>query len=1554
MPTQINEIPKVFQPGETLESSELNAIISQINSTIRKLNSVETSLDNHEYDVSIPITNIYCRTKKGINAINFFPQADAKRDELFERVSACETSRGIKYDSNFFEVAITDNPDQMNGIWTAYPQGINESLPHEWTVSFKKLDNGEIRYMFGPVLTSNYGHNGQDGDGVQYVYKLFSKELTEEERILNTPQKPLLPNNEGEYIPAGWTDDPQGPTKELQYEYVATLKRTQGNWGEFEKISLWSKYSEDGSNGDFQMRVFCRYIATRQKPSPNTPVGGTYEYPYPTGSTDVTWSTSVPTGDGPIWTSTKIFKGTGQTTEWSTPALEADSAELDIEYSSVNERPNANTLRTVPKTQHPSINVWHDPNEANIDLSAMIWRAERKIKNGAYDGEWVITRIKGVAGSFKSMVFRRFKPTIQQAAPPIPSGGTYENPIPDGNLWFDGIPAGDSKTNGPIWASVRTFYNDGTQSSWSEPQLQADSEDLDIEFSPGIGEEHTQPSNPTGEPFSNRNAQKWYDPSYGDFNLIGPMIWRAERKVNNGKYVGNWTVTRIYGEKGEIGPQGKRGSFKSCVFKRSNSVINNFNAVDGSGNIIDGATYDNPIPNGSGDFAGWTDGIPSGDETLWMAVSKFSGDNDNHTNWTVTQQTDSIDLDIEFSPGDDCPPMDLISNNGNTVFTHPINNYESDGSTKTSARIARENAGWYDASALPAEQPIIWRAERKVHNQQYEGDWIITRIQGEKGDDAVLTDAQQQDLEVAGLQILVTPQNIILDQTDVLTGSTDDKIDDVVANIVVYDRTGQPLPNNKYQIKVTNNVPAVELYANEYKINGVMAPLSSVTNYLEISGTNTTDSKSIKVKNLPITTTTVNGTSTYTYTYNKGYIRVILTVSVGENVTKNVKIDIPWYLNKLGERITKLKGDLESTLMSKTSFSDPNDPIISNYTASILDGADGKLFRYGLIKNKQGGGYEASFDAQYLQNAAENISKLSKSITGTNLIADTGWSNNFYSTGGSSVLGSTNPRTLCSPFMKLSPGEYIFSCYVPNTVVTNGTLPNGNLIVKMLGFNKKQNPEYIAYTETSSNVDYIKTNLSSTEYTDAIKVSKSGANGFLVSDTSTRYTGDYYVLNNNTYVRMYFVLTVEQDLYYTLYVQKQNSNNSPWSDLTTCLRPQLELRLESNENYMPTAWTPGPQDFSSEIKQTAGTISVTATTARDTANDAITGLNNLASNIKDTGIIISGENRYIEMYADKFKLKDTNDNIVFGKEDGSNNVTFTGDVIAKSLTAGSQTGMKIVTASDTIQFVNANNVTVGRFVINGNGLEFYILNSEGKEYKIKWDSWASTTSSGTDSYRQLYAKTSNNGFTEAIKVYYSSSKGKYYSDQAGTSLANGIQLYEMSTDNINQFLVDLKAMTDAGVPDINMRTWASGYYFTNSDRYQKVSFVNGNKTILSGTENLYHKITFNKNTSNEKVVWVTGYKYNPEAGNVPIGNDDALSELLNKIYVYYSYPSSQSQPTVQKISSTGNIRKITNSTGESSLKYCSITTDFKPFSGTVATAERSERTGTLILHNYSN
>jgi len=135
----------------------------------------------------------------------------------------------------------------MNGVWTAYPQGISASLPHEWEVSYKKLEDNSIIYVSGPVLYSNYGYNGTDGDSVQYIYKIFDHKLSGTEEEENTPFKPENPNSDGEYIPSGWKDNPQGPTREYPFEYVAILKKIKGNWEEkFEKISLWSTFSESG------------------------------------------------------------------------------------------------------------------------------------------------------------------------------------------------------------------------------------------------------------------------------------------------------------------------------------------------------------------------------------------------------------------------------------------------------------------------------------------------------------------------------------------------------------------------------------------------------------------------------------------------------------------------------------------------------------------------------------------------------------------------------------------------------------------------------------------------------------------------------------------------------------------------------------------------------------------------------------------------------------------------------------------------------------------------------------------------------------------------------------------------------------------------------------------------------------------------------------------------------------------------------------------------------------------------------------------------------------
>lgn len=174
--------------------------------------------------------------------------------------------------------------------------------------------------------------------------------------------------------------------------------------------------------------------------------------------------------------------------------------------------------------------------ERTVSIFATAWDEDGNEYNG-YNELTVQRQYRAGKPQFPSMVFKR---SVIKPATPI--GGTYTNPIPEG--WEDGIPSG----TGIVWASVCTFYGDGTSSGWSEPQAQIDTDNLDLEFSASS----TEPSAPTGDvPFADHESEGWYDPTSP--NLPEMVIWRAERKVKNGAYDGDWVVTRIYGEKGDTG-----------------------------------------------------------------------------------------------------------------------------------------------------------------------------------------------------------------------------------------------------------------------------------------------------------------------------------------------------------------------------------------------------------------------------------------------------------------------------------------------------------------------------------------------------------------------------------------------------------------------------------------------------------------------------------------------------------------------------------------------------------------------------------------------------------------------------------------------------------------------------------------------------------------------------------------------------------------------------------------------------------------------------------------
>ena len=165
-----------------------------------------------------------------------------------------------------------------------------------------------------PILWSNWGVQGMDGDGVQYIYKLFDHELTDAERTSNIPTKPSQQNSSGEWLPisgdSNWYDDPQAPTSSMKFCYCSIIKRINGVWGSYEKLGLWSKWSEDGTNGETPAFLF-KWETSVDAPTVTAPN-------YVAGTNLGGWSKSAPNKvEGKkLWMSQNILVLSGSTYSW--------------------------------------------------------------------------------------------------------------------------------------------------------------------------------------------------------------------------------------------------------------------------------------------------------------------------------------------------------------------------------------------------------------------------------------------------------------------------------------------------------------------------------------------------------------------------------------------------------------------------------------------------------------------------------------------------------------------------------------------------------------------------------------------------------------------------------------------------------------------------------------------------------------------------------------------------------------------------------------------------------------------------------------------------------------------------------------------------------------------------------------------------------------------------------------------------------------------------------------------------------------------------------------
>ena len=151
-----------------------------------------------------------------------------------------------------------------------------------------------------------------------------------------------------------------------------------------------NKVKAEGTDGTNAKSAFTSFVFTRHSENPGRPSGGDYQNPIPT-NTDIIWYDHVPPGNEMPWMSSRIFSSDGeypQQNEWSLPTYAADTADIDIAFSSNTEKPNT----PVSHGDHSGDDNWSNSADENT-----IWMAISKMRNNEWSS-WEINRIKGERG----------------------------------------------------------------------------------------------------------------------------------------------------------------------------------------------------------------------------------------------------------------------------------------------------------------------------------------------------------------------------------------------------------------------------------------------------------------------------------------------------------------------------------------------------------------------------------------------------------------------------------------------------------------------------------------------------------------------------------------------------------------------------------------------------------------------------------------------------------------------------------------------------------------------------------------------------------------------------------------------------------------------------------------------------------------------------------------------------------------------------------------------------------------------------------------------------
>lgn len=358
--------------------------------------------------------------------------------------------------------------------WTPSPQGVSETNTTEWC-SVRKLnrETNEWGKWETPFIWSKYGVNGQDGDGVQYIYLKNKGNVPENPTPYDYLTNDNYQNRDNEWVPtegvtyinkdgksitfspietlpegstvtpAGvWSDNPSDVTSEFHSQWVCSRKYKKNSegkmsWGSYSDPALWAKFGQDGKNATSVRKLYALSDSTSNPPDvPNDSV-----------ITGV-WGTGFP-----------IDYQVGVNVVWGTEAeIWAHNFEFVKTYKIVSGRDADNNI--IPPTDYIGnfIDVKEIPNEKVENYKYIRFNDEYYEWLGGWCSPYLVTGLKGENGNPIDYTSYLFGFGYTDYVPNKPAGTNINNPISTdeaGNtiIWLDFPNTSNGRVDGFIDAN---------------------------------------------------------------------------------------------------------------------------------------------------------------------------------------------------------------------------------------------------------------------------------------------------------------------------------------------------------------------------------------------------------------------------------------------------------------------------------------------------------------------------------------------------------------------------------------------------------------------------------------------------------------------------------------------------------------------------------------------------------------------------------------------------------------------------------------------------------------------------------------------------------------------------------------------------------------------------------------------------------------------------------------------------------------------------------------------------------------------------------------------